>query len=237
MNKLIIDEDEVMSQQAREVFRSFRSNIEFTGVDNRAIVITSCLPGDGKSTVSMRLAMIFAESDKKTVLVDADMRRSVLMRRVHVEGDGDASVGLSHVLSGQKNISEALCETNMKNLYVIPSGKFPTNSTELLGNARFKELIDALKKSFDYVIVDTPPLGSVVDAAVAAKSCDGSLLVLSEGKDSRKMARSVLEQLKTANPNFLGVALNNVDVRKGNYYYKRYYNYYSHDDHKNRKEN
>ncbi len=228
MNKLIINEDEIMSQQAREVFRSFRSNIEFTGVDNRAIVITSCLPADGKSTVSLRLAMIFAESDKKTVLVDADMRRSVLMRRVHAEGD--TSVGLSHVLSGQKSVAEALCETNLKNLYVIPSGKFPTNSTELLGNARFEELIDALKKTFDYVIVDTPPLGSVVDAAVAAKHCDGSVLVIAEGKDSRKMAKSVLEQLKAANPNFLGVAMNNVEVRKSDYYYyKRYYNYYSHD--------
>ena len=95
-----------MSQQAREVFRSFRSNIEFTGVDNRAIVITSCLPADGKSTVSLRLAMTFAESEKKTVLVDADMRRSVLMRRVRAEGD-NTSVGLSHVLSGQKSVTEA----------------------------------------------------------------------------------------------------------------------------------
>lgn len=228
MNKLFINEDEIMSQQAREVFRSFRSNIEFTGVDNRAIVITSCLPADGKSTVSLRLAMTFAESEKKTVLVDADMRRSVLMRRVRAEGD-NASVGLSHVLSGQKSVTEALYETNLKNLYVIPSGKFPTNSTELLGNSRFEELIIALKKTFDYVIVDTPPLGSVVDAAVAAKRCDGSVLVISEGKDSRKMTKSVLEQLKAANPNFLGVAMNNVEVRKNNYYYKRYYNYYSHD--------
>lgn len=228
MNKLFINEDEIMSQQAREVFRSFRSNIEFTGVDNRAIVITSCLPADGKSTVSLRLAMTFAESEKKTVLVDADMRRSVLMRRVRAEGD-NISVGLSHVLSGQKSVTEALYETNLKNLYVIPSGKFPTNSTELLGNSRFEELIIALKKTFDYVIVDTPPLGSVVDAAVAAKRCDGSVLVISEGKDSRKMAKSVLEQLKAANPNFLGVAMNNVEVRKNNYYYKRYYNYYSHD--------
>lgn len=228
MNKLFINEDEIMSQQAREVFRSFRSNIEFTGVDNRAIVITSCLPADGKSTVSLRLAMTFAESEKKTVLVDADMRRSVLMRRVRAEGD-NASVGLSHVLSGQKSVTEALYETNLKNLYVIPSGKFPTNSTELLGNSRFEELIIALKKTFDYVIVDTPPLGSVVDAAVAAKRCDGSVLVISEGKDSRKMTKSVLEQLKAANPNFLGVAMNNVEVRKNNNYYKRYYNYYSHD--------
>ena len=228
MNKLFINEDEIMRQQAREVFRSFRSNIEFTGVDNRAIVITSCLPADGKSTVSLRLAMTFAESEKKTVLVDADMRRSVLMRRVRAEGD-NASVGLSHVLSGQKSVTEALYETNLKNLYVIPSGKFPTNSTELLGNSRFEELIIALKKTFDYVIVDTPPLGSVVDAAVAAKRCDGSVLVISEGKDSRKMTKSVLEQLKAANPNFLGVAMNNVEVRKNNNYYKRYYNYYSHD--------
>ena len=227
MNKLFINEDEIMSQQAREAFRSFRSNIEFTGVDNRAIVITSCLPADGKSTVSLRLAMTFAESEKKTVLVDADMRRSVLMRRVRAEGD-NTSVGLSHVLSGQKSVTEALYETNLKNLYVIPSGKFPTNSTELLGNSRFEELIIALKKTFDYVIVDTPPLGSVVDAAVAAKRCDGSVWLF-PGKRFQKMAKSVLEQLKAANSNFLGVAMNNVEVRKNSYYYKRYYNYYSHD--------
>ena len=77
--------------------------------------------------------------------------------------------------------------------------------------------------------MDTPPLGRVVDAAVAANRCDGSVLVISEWKDSRKMTKSILEQLKAANPNFLGVAMNNVEVRKNNYYYKRYYNYYSHD--------
>lgn len=178
MNKLFINEDEIMSQQAREAFRSFRSNIEFTGVDNRAIVITSCLPADGKSTVSLRLAMTFAESEKKTVLVDADMRRSVLMRRVRAEGD-NTSVGLSHVLSGQKSVTEALYETNLKNLYVIPSGKFPTNSTELLGNSRFEELIIALKKTFDYVIVDTPPLGSVVVRQLLPNDVMEVILVIS----------------------------------------------------------
>ena len=203
MNKLTIDEKESISQARREVFRTLRSNIEFTGVDNRAIVVTSCVPGDGKSTVSFNLARTFADSGKKTILIDADMRKSVMINRFQLEESSEELSGLSHVLSGQKSITQVIYATNVKNFYVIPSGVFPTNAPELLG---------------------TPPLGNVVDAAVAAKQCDGSILVLAEGTSTRAFSKSVLNQLKTANPNVLGVVLNKVEI-KGNTYYAKKYGY------------
>ena len=224
MNKLTIDEKESISQARREVFRTLRSNIEFTGVDNRAIVVTSCVPGDGKSTVSFNLARTFAESGKKTILIDADMRKSVMINRFQLEESSEELSGLSHVLSGQKSITQVIYATNVKNFYVIPSGVFPTNAPELLGNARFAELLRVLKENFQYVIIDPPPLGNVVDAAVAAKQCDGSILVLAEGTSTRAFSKSVLNQLKTANPNVLGVVLNKVEI-KGNTYYAKKYGY------------
>ncbi|MFR7376029.1 MAG: CpsD/CapB family tyrosine-protein kinase [Oliverpabstia sp.] len=206
MNKLTIDEKESISQARREVFRTLRSNIEFTGVDNRAIVVTSCVPGDGKSTVSFNLARTFAESGKKTILIDADMRKSVMINRFQLEESSEELSGLSHVLSGQKSITQVIYATNVKNFYVIPSGVFPTNAPELLGTARFAELLRVnCKENFRHRSSIPRPLGNVVDAAVAAKQCDGSILVLAEGTSTRAFSKSVLNQLKTANPNVLGV--------------------------------
>ena len=100
------------------------------------------------------------------------------------------------------------------------------NPTELLGNNRFETLIAAVRNTFEYIIIDTPPIGSVVDAAVIAKHCDGSILVLAEDKASRMEARRAVEQMRTANPNILGVVLNKVEISRGSYYAKNYRNYY-----------
>ena len=125
-----------------------------------------------------------------------------------------------------------ICSTNRKNLFLLPSGLFPTNPTELLGNERFAQMIPILKKTFDYVLIDTPPLSNVIDAAVVAKECDASLLVLAADNSARAEAKNVTEQLRSANSNLLGVVLNKVDVRRGSYYGKRYGgydSYYSYD--------
>ena len=109
---------------------------------------------------------------------------------------------------------------------MIPVGKFPSNPTELFTKERFDKLLEELKKVFDYVIIDTPPLGSVIDAAIIAKKCDASMLVIASDRTSRTFVKSVVAQLRTANPNFLGVVLNKVDVKSRGYYGKRYGGYY-----------
>lgn len=219
MESIILNDEKALTNREKEMYRTLRTNLEFTGVENRVIAITSCAPDDGKSTVSFRLACALAESGKSTIYVDADMRKSVFMQRYKVEKE---MTGLSHFLSGKIDTSEVIYVTNKERLYVLPTGVFPSNPTELLGNSRMEVLITALKKVFDYVIIDTPPLGSVIDAAVVSKQCDASMLVIASNTSSRIEVKKVIAQLKTANPNFLGVVLNKVDMKGAGYYYKRY---------------
>ena len=219
MESITLNDDNKLSNREKEMYRTLRTNLEFTGVENRVISITSCAPDDGKSTVSFQLACALAEIGKSTIYVDADMRRSVFAQRYNIDTE---MKGLSHFLSGKIDTSDVIYVTNKERLYVLPTGVFPSNPTELLGNARMDALITALKKVFDYVIIDTPPLGSVIDAAVVSKFCDASMLVLASNTTSRAEAKKVIAQLKTANPNFLGVVLNKVDMKGSGYYYKRY---------------
>ena len=148
------------------------------------------------------------------------MRNSVLTKRTGIPDD---LKGLSHYLAGKNAASEVIYATNHKNFYVIPTGRFPKNPTELLNKPAYEVLIEGMKQTFDYVIIDTPPLGSVVDAALIAKTADASILVISANAVSRRMANSVKEQLINANPNFLGVILNKADEGTKHYGYgKRY---------------
>ena len=220
MEKLILTDSEMLPVM-KDAYRRICTNIEFTGVENRVICITSCLPDDGKSTVSYGVARTFAENGKRVLLIDADMRKSELSRQ---KGFNKKLIGLSHLLSGMNTIKEVIYSTNHLNFYLIPTGVFPKNPTELLNKSRFKDLITYMKNTFDYIIVDTPPLGSVIDAAIIARECDGSVLVFTPDKVSRKSARNIRNQLEQANPNILGVIMNHVSVRsKGyNYGYKDY---------------
>ena len=223
MDKLQLMEREPLTNQEKEVYRTLRTNVEFTGVENRVLAITSCMPDDGKSTVSFQLACAFAENAKRTIYIDADLRKSIFVQRYGIEGNPK---GLSHYLSGQASLNDVIYSTNRNYLYVIPVGKFPSNPTELFTKERFDKLLEELKKVFDYVIIDTPPLGSVIDAAIIAKKCDASMLVIASDRTSRTFVKSVVAQLRTANPNFLGVVLNKVDVKSRGYYGKRYGGYY-----------
>lgn len=219
MEIIQIKNDIELSLREKEVYRALRTNLEFTGVENKVIAVTSCTPDDGKTVVSYNLSVALAESEKTTLLVDADLRRSVLMQRLNVNR---LSKGLSHFLAGHATGEDVIYCSSQKNLYLIPPGIFPSNPTELLGNHRFVKLMDYVRKSFDYVIVDTPPLGNVIDAAVIAKQCDGSILVVSSNKSSRKEVQQVANQLKSANSNLLGVVLNKVNYKEKGYYSKKY---------------
>lgn len=222
MQEMIIKDDMTLSPVMKDVYRRLRTNIEFTGIENKVICITSCVSNDGKSSISYNLARAFAENDKKVLLVDADMRNSVLYKHLDFAQD---TKGLSHFLSGKEQMMDVMYSTNIRNLFLIPTGRFPKNPTELLGKPRFSNLVAASKSAFDYVIIDTPPLGAVVDAAVVAKECDGSVLVISSDRVSRKTAKNVKNQLYQANTNLLGVVLNKVDTRNQMYGKKYGYGY------------
>ena len=218
--------------RSSEAYKTLRTNIEFSGADKKTIVFTSSIPNEGKSTVTMGLAEALAEGDKKVLFIDADLRKSVLVGRYKVVGDVK---GLTHFLSGKAELKEVILRTQDSNLHMIFAGVVPPNPAELLNSKRFAALIEWARKAYDYVIIDAPPLGSVIDAAVIAKYCDASVLVVASKMVGRKFAKVVKEQLEKAECPILGVVLNKVKVSNSKYYgkyyggyYGGYYGYYKH---------
>lgn len=219
MRKIIISKKLSFTRAEKEIYRALRMNLEFTGVENRALVVTSTILNEGKSTVSLNLAYTLASEGKRTVYIDADMRKSVFNGKFGLSKD---SVGLSHFLSGQYGINDIIWMTDQEKLMIIPAGKFPKNPTELLTNGRFMKLIKALKEAVDYVIIDAPPLGNVIDAAAIAQVCDGSIIVVSANTCSKAEVRKSAEQLRAANDNIVGVVLNKADNKRSGYYGRSY---------------
>ena len=227
MQKVNLNNIEKLDFRSRESFKTLRTNLEFAGKSRKVVAVTSCTPNEGKTSVSFQLALSMAESGKRVVLVDADLRKSVLRSMYKVTA---ARYGLSHYLSGQASLSDVLCETNVPDFYAVFSGPVPPNPSELLGSDAFTLLLDYLRREYDYVVVDTPPLGSVIDGAVVAKQCDGAALVIESGAVSYRLAQSVKDQLDKAGCSVLGVILNKVNLNSnsyyGNYYGKYYGKYY-----------
>lgn len=209
--------------QAREAFKMLRTNIEFSGENKKVIAVSSCVPNEGKSTIAYQLAFSFAEKGKKTLLIDADLRKSVMQK---VSASGTVKVGLTNYLTGKEKLMDVLVGTDEPNFFVIFAGHVPPNPSELLGSDRFEMLLEAAKKTFDMVIVDTPPVSSVIDGVVVASRADGVVLVLRQGSVSYQMARRVKEQLLTSGGNVIGVVLNEVDHKDGGYYGRYYGRYY-----------
>lgn len=213
-----------------EAYKSLRTNLQFCGEDKKVIAITSCATNEGKSSVTMNLAVSLAEAGKKVLLIDADLRKSVLVGRTKVK---ESIKGLTHYLSKQAALIEVICATNVKNMHIVYAGPVPPNPAELLGGKYFRELLSSLRKVYDYILVDTPPLGSVIDSAIIAEECDGSIMVIETGVISYRFAQDVKSQLEKSNCPILGVVLNKVDMSKQGYYgkyYGRYYGKYGNED-------
>lgn len=206
-----------------EAYKTLRSNLTFCGDDVKVIAVTSCMPNDGKSTISRNIAINFAEAGKRVLFIDADLRKSVMLGKIIMEGE---LAGLSHLLSGQAELGEVICQSEMKNLNVIFAGSYPPNPAELLGNKRFKSLIATMRDSFDYIIIDTPPLGSVIDSAIVSTVCDGVVMVLRSARVSYKFANNVKAQLEKTGCRILGAVINGVNEKESGGYYSRYYKSY-----------
>ena len=215
---------EELDYSAEEAYKTLRTNLKFCGEDKTAIAVTSCVENEGKSSVSMNLCRSLAESGQKVILVDADLRKSVLLGRSKVSQE---IVGLTHFLSSQAQMASVIYSTNIEGFDIIFAGPSAPNPAELLGNNHFNELLQVLKRNYDYVIIDTPPLGVVIDSAIIAQKCDGTIIVIESGTDSYRFVRSVKEQLEKAQCPILGVVLNKVDISKASYYgrYGRYGKY------------
>lgn len=221
MPKIELEHHELPYAVAEEL-NTLRTNVQFSGEEKRVIMVTSCISGDGKSTISLELARSLASLNLKVLLVDVDLRKSQM--RKHVTA-GEITYGLSHYLAGRNGIEDILYETETKLMHVIPAGRNPPNPSELLSGERFGALIEWGRKNYDYVIVDCPPLGVVVDAAVVSQHCDGSIFVITAGQIHRRMAQEVAAKLRSAKCPIMGVVLNKIDEKANSYYNYYYYRY------------
>ncbi|NQN51848.1 tyrosine-protein kinase [Streptococcus suis] len=210
-------------KKTEEYFNAIRTNIQLSGTDLKVIGITSVESNEGKSTTAASLAIAYARSGYKTVLVDADIRNSVMFGFFK---PSTKITGLTDYLAGTTDLSQGLCDTDVPNLTVIESGKVSPNPTALLQSKNFENLITTLRRYYDYVIVDCPPLGLVIDAAIIAQKCDAMAVVVEAGRAKRSTVQKVVEQLEQTDSQFLGVILNKYDVATEKYgTYGNYGNY------------
>ncbi|MFU0826093.1 MAG: non-specific protein-tyrosine kinase [Lachnoclostridium sp.] len=223
MQSIKFERIEPLNFISNEAFNTLKTNIQFCGKNIKSICMTSCMSNEGKTEVSFRLAASLADSGKKVLFVDADLRKSVLIGRYRIDR---AVLGLSQYLSGMNQLDEVLYQTNIDNLDIIFTGPIPPNPSELLGSQYFHEMIETLKPSYDYIIVDTPPLGIVIDSANVAKFCDGTILVVETHSIRYKLAQKVVKQLEKGNCRILGAVINKVNVKQDKHYGKYYGGYY-----------
>lgn len=229
---------EPLAYHANEALNTLCTNLFFAGGDIKKIMITSCHPQEGKSFVSMNLMRSLAALGMKVVLVDADIRASAIQGVYGVQistPDGQGYSGLTRYLAGRCQADDIIGKTDIANAWMILSGRNVTSSLPLFNSPRLKNLLDALAKQFDVVIVDAPPVGTIIDAAKIAGACDGTLLVVQSGETSHHELTLAIHQLEKTGCPILGAVLNKFDERKfgGKYYYHKAY--YSSDNGKTHK--
>ena len=208
-----------------ESYRSLRTNLAFARARQniKTLVLTSPGPADGKSTTVANLAITFAQQGQRTLLIDGDLRRAVLDKTFSVP----RSPGLTEVIVGQAELEAAVNATDVENLFVLGSGQFPPNPSELLGSNAMANVIREAREQFDVVLFDSPPLLAVTDAAVLSTMVDGTILVVRMGSTARQAVRRALGQLHAVHARVLGAVMNDVDLRKSAYYGGYGYAYYA----------
>ncbi len=201
-------------KKTEEYYNALCTNIQLSGDKLKVISVTSVNPGEGKSTTSINIAWSFARAGYKTLLIDGDIRNSVMSG---VFKSREKITGLTEFLSGTTDLSHGLCDTNIENLFVVQSGSVSPNPTALLQSKNFNDMIETLRKYFDYIIVDTAPIGFVIDAAIITQKCDASILVVEAGVAKRREVQKAKSQLEQTGKPFLGVVLNKFDVQREKY--------------------
>ena len=228
LNKLTINHFPGLGYAAAEALNTLWTNLSFSGSNMKTFVITSCRPDEGKTFVVMNLARTIAGTGKKVLLIDADLRKSVIAGRYRISSASGEMWGLVHYLTGHCTIEQMLYDTNIPNLNLILAGYEVINSFALLNTPNFPGLLKELAEDYDVVLIDTPPVGTIIDAALIARHCDGTALVVKYNTVSRKELADAKAQLEKVGGRVLGVVLNDVELNAygmKKYYYKGYYKY------------
>jgi len=204
-----------------EDVKTIRTNLDFSKVDQnmKTILITSSIPGEGKSFISANLAASFAQNNKKVILIDCDLRKGVIHKRMNVN-----NVGLSNLIAkgDLSDLDEYIQESDVKNLDVITRGIVPPNPSELLSSKAFKSIIKLLEGYYDYVILDGPPVTNLPDSLIMSTLVDKTLIVSSIGYTPLSLLQNTKKCLENVNAPIAGIIVNKVPVKKGGYYYSDY---------------
>lgn len=204
----------------QEAYKSLRTNVRFflRNEECKKICITSAAAGEGKSITLLNLAISIAQSDKKVLLIDADLRRPALARLL-VE---KVAPGLSNVLAGLATAQEAVRKEIYPGLDIMFAGDIPPNPSEILGSVEMENLMEEFSKEYDYILVDTPPVGVVSDACLVANLVDGVLLLVRQGRTKKEAVKRAVNNLQLTGARILGYVLNGVVIERGesySYYY------------------
>lgn len=209
---------------ASEAIYQLRTGILYSSKDVKTIVVTSAFENQGKSFISFHLAYSLSQVGKRVLLVDTDMRKSVLQRRMGLDG---VKLGLSEYLSGNAELGQVIYDVGLPNMHVLFSGKLVPNASALLSAKWLENLCAEVRDSYDYVIFDTPPICVVGDAAIVASFCDGALLVIENGVTKKKTLAQMKSEMDKVGANVIGVVQNMVGSKKDSSYYgKENYGYY-----------
>ena len=230
MRNCEIQRIEKMDFQGEEALNSICTNLSFVGRNMKCFVVTSCTENEGKSSLVMHIMQNLAERKKKVVVVDCDLRKSVILNHFNVRINEGEITGLAQFLAGYNSLEEVVYATNIPGAYLIPAGKDIANPMPLLDSPEFGQLMEYLKQAFDVVLLDAPPIGMVVDSAVIAKSSDGVILVVEHGKRRKGEVLDAVKQIHQSGCPVIGCIINRVSLksRSERNYYKNHYYSYSH---------
>lgn len=208
-----------------EAIKTIRTNLRFSSVNEKikTILITSSISGEGKSFVSANLASTFANGNDKVLLIDCDLRRGRQQKLFGIITN--SKLGLSNLLiddNWEKNLDEYINQTEVPNLDILPTGSIPPNPTVLLESKKIEKVMEELKKKYDLIILDTPPVIGITDTLVLSRLADTVLIVARAKKTTPEMLENTKEALENVNASIAGVILNSVD-KLGSKYYKNYY--------------
>ncbi|OAS21875.1 CpsD/CapB family tyrosine-protein kinase [Paenibacillus oryzisoli] len=204
-----------------ESYRALRTNIQFSSIDEelRVIMVTSAGPGEGKSTTLINLAVAYAQTDKRVLVIDGDLRKPTMHHTLRVSNRW----GLTNLLTNELTIREVLQDTFIPNLQIITSGPIPPNPSEILASKKMTSTIEELKQRFDVILIDAPPAIAVTDSQIISSRSDGVILVVNSDRTKREAVLKAKQNLDNVRARILGVVLNNVDRKNKDAYYYYYY--------------
>ena len=208
-----------------ESYRGIRTSIEFSNIDSKmkVITITSAMQNEGKSTVISNLAVNFANLEKKVLLLEGDLRNPSVHRMFNISN----AKGVTDILLDNNEFAECVHCTDIKNLHVLTSGPIPPNPSEMLSSNKMREFINDLKEDYDYIFIDTPPIGVVTDAGIISNYSDGCVFVVGSKQCDVEMAKLAKQKLDDVGANIIGAVLNKFESEVSGY---SYYNYYYRED-------